>query len=134
MTPMYSTWQTSDHNMVECILCHSDPGLAGTVKTKALALKEVYLHFTGAYQEPITIDWDTSAFTRRCLRCHNDISGKGTTHSTRHFEANISCADCHRGLVHRPGSNTELPTRKICIKCHGREIDDVLGGLNDRLQ
>lgn len=124
MKPLYSTWKNSSHSSVECIKCHSDPGVVGLVKTKTQALKEVYLHITGTYEQPITINWDTAAFTARCLGCHQDIKGRGTAHNLSHFNVNITCADCHKGLVHNSETNNRLPSRKVCIRCHGREITD----------
>ena len=124
MGPIYKTWQTSSHKSVECIKCHSDPGFAGLVTTKTEALREVYLHVTGKYKDPIQMKADTSKFTKRCLSCHKDIKGKGKPHNDRHFQVNMQCYDCHKGLVHDPKSNNKLPSRKICVKCHGYEITD----------
>jgi len=124
MEPIYKKWQLSGHSFVECIRCHSDPGITGLIKTKSQALREVYHHLTGNYRKPITIEWDTSQFSRRCLECHEGIIGKGKPHHVRHFFADISCADCHRGLVHNEKTNLQLPSREICIRCHGKVIDD----------
>lgn len=123
MKPFYESWQVSDHNAVECIKCHSDPGVVGLIETKAKALKEIYLHFTDTYQKPITIKWDTSAFTRRCLSCHDEVKGQRKAHNNSHFAADISCADCHKGIVHDVRTNKTPPTRKVCIRCHGKEIN-----------
>lgn len=124
MKPIYKTWQSSAHKSVECIKCHSDPGFAGLVTTKTEALREVYLHITGNYRDPVQMKTDTSTFTRRCLSCHKDIKGKGKPHNDAHFEVNMNCVDCHKGLVHNPKTNNKVPSREICVKCHGQEITD----------
>lgn len=118
MKPIYEAWQSSKHSSVECMKCHSDPGIVGLVETKVKALSEVYRHFTKTYRQPITIDADTAAFSNRCLRCH-DIKGKSPEHNLTHFSSDVNCADCHQGLVHNPATNRKLPTSDICEKCHG---------------
>lgn len=120
MNPIYKAWQSSTHNSVQCMQCHSDPGLIALVKTKLQALKEVYRHITKTYHQPITIDSDTAAFTDRCLRCHSDIKGRGAPHNPNHFAASVNCADCHQWLVHNPDTNRKLPTGDVCIRCHGQ--------------
>lgn len=122
MEPIYASWQSSAHKNVECIKCHSDPGVVGLIKTKTKALKEVYSHITGNYKTPITITSDTGAFTARCLRCHQNIKAKGKPHNKLHFASNINCMECHRGLVHNPNTNKTPPGRGVCVKCHGQEI------------
>jgi cytochrome c nitrite reductase small subunit len=122
MISSYETWKSSKHNSVKCMECHSDPGIVGLVQTKVKALHEVYVHVTKTYKEPITIQSDTSAFTDRCLRCH-DIKGKGTAHNLIHFASNVSCADCHEGQVHDPNKNRKLPTDEVCKKCHANGSD-----------
>lgn len=120
MKPTYETWESSSHSSVQCISCHSDPGVAGLIKTKAQALEEVYRHITNTYKKPITITSDTSTFSRRCLKCHADIEGRGPSHNKTHFTMNIACTGCHRGLVHNAGTNRKLPTRQVCVRCHGQ--------------
>lgn len=119
MKPVYTTWQSSNHQSVSCVQCHSDPGLGGLIQTKVQALAEVYRHITKTYRQPITIDSDTAAFTNRCLRCH-DIKGKNDVHNLAHFTANVNCAACHLGLVHNPDTNRKLPGSEVCKKCHGQ--------------
>lgn len=80
MKPMYTSWQVSRHAQVACIKCHAEPGAIGFIKTKVKALGEVYLHFRGAYKKPITIESETTAFSNRCLKCHENIKGKGKPH------------------------------------------------------
>lgn len=124
MEPSFKAWQSSSHNSVECIKCHSEPGVIGLIKTKAQALSEVYRHITGNYKTPITITSDTAAFSNRCLRCHENIKGKDTAHNLKHFKVGAQCMGCHQGLVHNPQSNNKVPDRKVCVPCHGQEIND----------
>ena len=119
MKPIYETWKTSRHGGVECISCHSDPGVIGLLQTKTQALEEVYRHITGTYKKPIVITADTSKFSERCLRCHEDIKGQGDAHNNIHFAMNVACTECHLGLVHNPKTNNKLPSKKVCGKCHG---------------
>lgn len=122
MKPMYTAWQASRHAKVACIKCHTDPGAIGLVKTKTKALGEVYLHFRGAYKKPITITSETTAFSKRCLKCHEDIKGKSKPHNPTHFRMEMTCVDCHEGLVHDRAHNRRPPTYDICAKCHGEKM------------
>lgn len=122
MEPAVKTWQSSGHRLVECIKCHSDPGPVGLVRTKIQALKEVYRHVTNTYHKPISFTTDKSVFNNRCLGCHKGISGRGAAHNTAHLSSGINCTDCHQGLVHNAQTNRQMPTRKVCIRCHGEEI------------
>ncbi|MCK4419745.1 NapC/NirT family cytochrome c, partial [Candidatus Aerophobetes bacterium] len=44
MKPYYESWKVSSHNEVNCIKCHSDPGLVPYLKTKANGLVEVGIY------------------------------------------------------------------------------------------
>lgn len=122
MQPIYRAWQSSGHASVQCLKCHSDPGVTGLAKTKIKALGEVYRHFTNTYHQPITVDTDTAAFSARCLGCHQDIRGQGKQHNKSHFAAKMNCTDCHKGLVHNPKTNKQPPSFQVCVKCHGQEF------------
>ncbi len=122
MEPSYNAWQTSGHKSIECIKCHADPGTIGLIKTKAQGISEVYNHITGNYKTPITITSDTAEFSKRCLKCHEDIKGKGKPHNLKHFEVGSQCMGCHQGLVHDPKTNNKVPDRSVCVPCHGQEI------------
>lgn len=123
MQPMYQAWQTSAHREVNCLSCHSDPGVGGLLRTKMKGLGEVYKHFTGTYERPITITADTEAFSARCLRCHQDIFRRAGAnlgpHNEAHRQMGMQCARCHQPLVHNPEQNTRPPSREICVGCHG---------------
>lgn len=123
MKPFYAAWQVSRHARVACIKCHAEPGLLGYVETKVKALDEVYLHFRGTYKKPITIETETTAFSNRCRQCHKDITGKGKPHQPIHFQMEIACTSCHKGLVHDRQLNRQLPSYNVCVKCHGSEMN-----------
>lgn len=118
MKPMYAYWQQSRHGKVACLSCHAEIGVLGYVKTKISALEEVYRHFTNSYKRPIAIDSETKAFSQRCLKCHGEISGKGKHHNPIHFQMDMACTTCHRGLVHDRKLNRRLPSYDICNQCH----------------
>ncbi|GAW92988.1 cytochrome c3 family protein [Calderihabitans maritimus] len=120
MKEFYTSWTTSSHRNVNCLKCHSDPGLVGLIKTKIKALGEVYHHFTQTYETPIKINSETWSFSRRCLRCHQEVVDKSNgPHNQKHFAMEMACTRCHEGLVHNPQTNTRLPSRQICRSCHG---------------
>ena len=55
MAPYGATWKTSAHRGVACVRCHIKPGAVELVKAKTAALREVYVHFTGAGNAPIAV-------------------------------------------------------------------------------
>jgi len=121
MDPMYQSWQTSSHKNVACEDCHAEPGVKGTVKTKAKGLKELYLHVTSSKIQPKASEKDIN-----CYNCHQDkvklnadkaLAAKDP-HTVKHFDNGMACVTCHSGIVHNTKLNNAAPSRDICARCH----------------
>lgn len=104
MTPEYVTWKVSSHKRVACTDCHIKPGLVNLLVHKLKATKELFLHFTEAYEIPITMSHEIEQ--EICLQCH-DINNRRFSYSgdlivphDRHSKAGINCVACHSGVAH----------------------------------
>ena len=131
MWPYRDTWATSTHKATNCVMCHIAPGPVNFLKTKLAASREVWVHFTGLPQKPITV-------TRHIPNGACDRSGCHTTAQTsktlslgtpapvtfKHGSPGHTkqlCIACHAGLVHQgaPGV-TAAPANSMstCFNCH----------------
>lgn len=125
MAPMYNAWANSSHKNVDCIDCHAQVGKWGYIKTKISATKELYYHIFQNYEKPIK----ATPGTVDCLHCHQDyidraqqgkdIEWRGlASHNPVHLDwLLLKCVVCHRGIVHDPGNNRDLPY-DMCANCH----------------
>lgn len=145
MTPYYAAWQDSPHAEVPCIKCHVDPGVIADFAHKFVALKEVWVHFTG---DPTFPKPSVELPNERCTACHDgvidpEIPGfnheehrRGRTCKTCHdavghsvtakaleaagiLNADVQAQrDARRGIV--VGNGTGLPghIEVACSKCH----------------
>ena len=83
----------------QCYTCHSDYGLAGTVKAKFEGLGHVWRYTTGAYELPIKIAKPYSNV--RCLGCHGDsqkfmnAAGHPKEEMRNLIDGTVSCIACH---------------------------------------
>jgi nitrate/TMAO reductase-like tetraheme cytochrome c subunit len=83
----------------QCYMCHSDYGLAGTLKAKLAGLGHVWRYTTDSYTLPIKIAAPYSNV--RCLDCHG--ASQKFVHSQGHSREDMpklmtgetSCLDCH---------------------------------------
>lgn len=97
MTPFYAAWASGSHAGVDCVDCHVDPGIAAQVSHKAVALQEVYIHFTGDPRFPGAAEVPDS----RCLACHDggiETATPGFDHEAH--RAGKPCVSCHAGIGH----------------------------------
>ncbi|MDW7674759.1 MAG: NapC/NirT family cytochrome c [Bacillota bacterium] len=128
ISPLVESWETSSHQNVSCMSCHAEPGLVGLVKRKAYGLHELYVHVTNPEVVP-KAQSDTWEFSQRCLDCHDDIRPGSDpqlsplSHNKRHFELEMPCLTCHEGLVHREEQFDPLPSREVCLNCHGSTFE-----------
>jgi nitrate/TMAO reductase-like tetraheme cytochrome c subunit len=40
-------------------------------------------------------------------------------HNRRHFELEMTCVSCHLGVAHPRDGAEPIPSREVCIRCHG---------------
>jgi cytochrome c nitrite reductase small subunit len=83
----------------QCYTCHSDYGLAGTLKAKFEGLGHVWRYSTRSYELPIKIAQPYSNI--RCLGCHGEsqkflkASGHPKEEVPNLMAGTTSCLDCH---------------------------------------
>ena len=133
MDPYYTSWQGSTHKTAQCAQCHVPPGFVHFVATKAYALREVWIHFTGQVKAPLAV---TRAIPNSsCFRCHQTPpdANLGNAVFSHQKHAATNCIACHVRLVHRNVVGDETtPTysnpaaMSSCFRCH--DIGKVEGG------
>ncbi len=127
MKPYYESWKVSSHNEVNCIKCHSDPGLVPYLKTKANGLVEVAVYLSGN----IATNYQTEVSDASCLRegCHSQeklkegkvdfekgISFEHETHlETLKDDFRLRCTSCHSQIVQDEHISVASST---CFSCH----------------
>jgi nitrate/TMAO reductase-like tetraheme cytochrome c subunit len=83
----------------QCYTCHSDYGLAGTIKAKFEGLGHVWRYTVGAYALPIKINQPYPNV--RCLGCHGasqkflNASGHPKEEMHNLLDGTVSCIACH---------------------------------------
>src|SRR6266545_3885262 len=50
MESFYQSWRTSAHNKVDCVECHFEPGIAGTIKGKLNGLVQIVNYISLSYK------------------------------------------------------------------------------------
>jgi len=83
----------------QCYTCHSDYGLAGTIKAKFAGLGHVWRYTTGSYELPIKI---ASPYPNvRCLGCHGasqkflNSDGHPKEEMQNLMNGTVQCIACH---------------------------------------
>jgi nitrate/TMAO reductase-like tetraheme cytochrome c subunit len=130
MRPYYRTWQGSEHADVDCVECHIPHGIVNYAKTKAFALREVWVHFTEEDIAPIAVTRHIPNDT--CAGCHDPSEMEEAlplAEWTRRFRheghAEVpACIECHAQVVHAPIAGIPYsPARAMesCFECHDGE-------------
>jgi trimethylamine-N-oxide reductase cytochrome c-type subunit TorC len=115
------SWSSSAHKNVDCIACHSEPGISGAVGAKLNGLNHLMSNTFKSNQKPKAAETNIN-----CLNCHQ---GKVVTnieqgalrrspHIATHYENGMNCLSCHAGIAHDIRVNTIVPTRDSCSRCH----------------
>lgn len=131
MWPLRDTWEKSAHKNVDCVQCHVPPGAVNFVKTKLVASREVWVHFTGQVKAPIQVTRHISNATCERAGCHTSAqTGKTVSLGTpapvtfQHGSAGHTkqlCIACHAALVHAGASGVTVPpanSMPSCFTCH----------------
>lgn len=98
MEPYYSAWQAGEHSDTSCVDCHVGPGVVANLAHKVVALKEVWVHFTGRPTFPMaTVVVPKS----RCLRCHDGTIDPGIKDfDHEEHRGSRECMTCHDTAGH----------------------------------
>ena len=133
MESFYQSWKTSAHNKVDCVECHFEPGLTGTIKGKLNGLVQIvsYVSLTYKKRKPVAEIPDNT-----CARagCHEKQSLSDSTYDFKgisfshkhHLEEqkrgkNLKCVSCHSQIVQ--GTHMEV-TFSTCTNCHFKKSED----------
>jgi len=133
METFYQSWKTSAHNKVDCVECHFEPGLTGTIKGKLNGLVQIvsYVSLTYKKRKPVAEIPDNT-----CARsgCHEKQSLSDSTYDFRGIAFShkhhlgeqrrgktLKCISCHSQIVQ--GTHMEV-TVSTCTNCHFKKSED----------
>jgi len=132
MKPYYESWKTSSHNEVNCIKCHSDPGIVPYLKTKANGLVEVVIYLSGN----LPTSYQTEVSDESCLRegCHSQEELKEEKvdfekgiyfEHEKHLQTlrddfRLRCTSCHSQIVQ---SEHISVAKSTCFSCHFKGVE-----------
>jgi hypothetical protein len=126
MQSFHDSWAASKHNKVNCIKCHFEPGVAGTLRGKFQGLFQVFSYVTSFYKK--SKPW-AEVSDATCLQsgCHeNQDENKSITFKNIRFShknhlqdirrvAKLRCTSCHSQMVQ--GAHITV-TGGTCFTCH----------------
>lgn len=133
MEPFYQSWRTSAHNKVDCVECHFEPGISGTIKGKLNGLVQIVNYISLSYKK--RKPW-AEIPDNTCARsgCHEKQALQDTTYEFKGIQFNhkhhlqelrrgktLKCTSCHSQIVQ--GSHIEV-TESTCFNCHFKKSDD----------
>jgi len=111
METFYQSWRTSTHNKVDCVECHFEPGLAGTIKGKLNGLVQIVNYISLSYKK--RKPW-AEIPDNTCARsgCHERQAFQDTTYNFKGVMFNhkhhlqelrrgktLKCISCHSQIV-----------------------------------
>lgn len=133
METFYQSWRTSAHNNVDCVECHFEPGISGTIRGKVNGLVQIVNYVSMSYKK--RKPW-AEIPDNTCARsgCHEMQSIKDSTYNFKgvlfshknHLQEQrrgktLKCTSCHSQVVQ--GSHIEV-TEATCFTCHFKRSDD----------
>ncbi len=116
MKPEYYTWMASSHNKIACTACHAPKvGEPRYLQNKVNWLKKVGLTLTDKYPAPIRqVKKIPDSFCEQCHQMNKRVvspSGDLIIPHSVHKKKEITCTECHDGIVHG-----KIPDRQITYK------------------
>jgi hypothetical protein len=133
METFYQSWRTSAHNKVDCVECHFEPGISGTIRGKLNGLVQIVNYVSLSYKK--RKPW-AEIPDNTCARagCHEKQALQDTTYQFKGISFNhknhlqelrrgktLKCTSCHSQIVQ--GSHIEV-TAATCFNCHFKKSDD----------
>lgn len=133
METFYQSWRTSSHNKVDCVECHFEPGISGTIHGKLNGLVQIVNYLSMAYKK--RIPW-ADIPDNTCTRsgCHEKQAFQDSTYEFKGVKFNhknhlqelkrgktLKCTSCHSQIVQ--GTHIEV-TANTCFNCHFKKSDD----------
>jgi nitrate/TMAO reductase-like tetraheme cytochrome c subunit len=126
MKPYYSTWTKSTHANIDCVTCHSGPGLVGQVRGKVALFRYVVVNTVFWKGKIETGDGIPNAYCVDCHSEHRSVSaGPDIKLPAGHHKMQNNpylCIDCHKELVHVKNTVKKNVVRmKVCVDCHKKK-------------
>jgi hypothetical protein len=133
METFYQSWRTSAHNKVDCVECHFEPGISGTIRGKLNGLVQIVNYVSMSYKK--RKPW-AEIPDNTCARsgCHETQALQDTTYNFKGIQFNhkhhlqelrrgktLKCTSCHSQIVQ--GTHIEV-TETTCFTCHFKKSDD----------
>ncbi len=133
METFYQSWKSSAHNKVDCVECHFEPGISGTIKGKVNGLVQIVNYISLSYKK--RKPW-AEIPDNTCARsgCHEKQALSDTTYDfngitfshKHHLQEQrrgktLKCISCHSQIVQ--GTHIEV-TVSTCNNCHFKKSDD----------
>jgi nitrate/TMAO reductase-like tetraheme cytochrome c subunit len=133
MESFYQSWRVSAHNKVDCVECHFEPGISGTIRGKLNGLVQIVNYVSLSYKK--RKPW-AEIPDNTCTRsgCHERQALQDTTYEFKgvnfnhkhHLEGlrrgkTLKCISCHSQIVQ--GTHIEV-TAATCFNCHFKKSDD----------
>jgi nitrate/TMAO reductase-like tetraheme cytochrome c subunit len=112
MKPQYFTWKASSHAQVDCVNCHTEPGVKQTTKDKAELIVSALGSKDDSNVAPIRMTKEIPNST--CEKCHNiynrefSVSGDIIIPHDKHNDEEIECTQCHTGIAHGKITDREM--------------------------
>ena len=133
METFYQSWRTSAHNKVDCVECHFEPGISGTIRGKLNGLVQIVNYVSMSYKK--RKPW-AEIPDNTCARsgCHEKQALQDSTYNFKGVMFNhknhlqelrrgktLKCTSCHSQIVQ--GTHMEV-TEATCFNCHFKKSDD----------
>lgn len=127
MEPFYQSWRVSAHNKIDCVECHFEPGISGTIRGKLNGLVQIVNYISLSYKK--RKPW-AEIPDNTCARsgCHEKQALQDTTYDFKGISFNhkhhlqelrrgktLKCTSCHSQIVQ--GNHIEV-TESTCFNCH----------------
>jgi hypothetical protein len=123
MKPYFNTWTKSTHANIDCVSCHSGPGIVGQFRGKVALFRYIVVN---TVFRPDTVKAGNPIPNYYCIDCHSqhraptagsDIKLPAAHHK---MEGNAYlCVDCHKELVHvNKVLKKNIVRMKVCVDCH----------------
>ncbi len=116
----YAMWKVSGHKDVSCGGCHVAPASQRFFRTRLGSARIIARHAARAKNDAI----QASVPDANCRACHKTTREWVVYHGIKishqkHWDRNIPCAYCHKGVVHGPDAAAiNVPTMAMCTTCH----------------
>jgi nitrate/TMAO reductase-like tetraheme cytochrome c subunit len=126
MAPEYFTWNNSAHSEVDCVDCHTEPGVENVAASKLDTVEQAIKKQMKTYEAPIRMPSEITDAS--CEKCHNvynrsfTVSGDIIIPHDKHKDEDVSCTQCHSGIAH-----AKIADRKMTYKTDYIKWDDETG-------